>query len=639
MPTITFQPMGIETDASPGTPLLDAARAVGIEIHSPCGGEGTCGKCIVRVLSGEVDSDGAGVLSRSEVADGYVLACRAKALAQDIVIEVPDQAGWEGGKFTDASEDAHLVRKELLPQKWDYDPLAVKWFIEVPEAQLEDGLSDLERLTRAIQRQWGKMDVRVGLPVLRRIAGELRKDDGRVTATLIRDEKRLFVVGIEAGDTTVRHYGIAVDIGTTTLAVQLVYLPLAEVVATRSGYNDQIACGLDVISRINYAKTPERLEELRKRVLNTLNQLVHQVCESHDVQTREVVNAVISGNTTMTHLLLGLNPEYIRLAPYTPTLAEAPFLTAEEVGVDINPESWVCLSPSVGSYVGGDITAGLLCTDLAAGTEDVSLFIDIGTNGEIVVGNEDFLLTCACSAGPAFEGGGIGCGMRASLGAIERVEVDPDTGLPTFSTIGESAPKGICGSGMITLLASLFTTGWLDAAGKLDRTRRCSAISAESRHAAYTLATAEQTGAEPLIITELDIQNIIRAKAAIYSACCLLLEQVGLTFDDLANVYIAGGFGRFLDLEKATVLGLIPDLPAERFHYIGNASLMGSYMVLVSRDFRQRQLDLARRMTYMELNTNPSYMDQYTGALFLPHTDPDRFPSVTQPKQGTNKKN
>lgn len=628
MPTITFQPAGASIAVPPGTVLLAAARQAGVEIQSPCGGEGTCGKCIVRVLSGEVDSSGLGVLSRSEVADGYVLSCHAKVLTQDVVIEVPEQIGTAGGKFSDAAEDAHLIRKDLLPQRWDYDPMAVKWLIEVPEARLEDGLADLDRFTRAIQRHWGKLDVQVNLPVLRNLADTIRAEGGRMTTTLVRDHDRLCVVGIEPGDTTVRHYGIAVDIGTTTMAVQLVYLPLAEVVATRSDYNGQIPCGLDVISRINYARTPERLEELRQRVLGTLNRLVQQVCASHDVGTHEVANAVVSGNTTMTHLLLGLNPEYIRQEPYTPTLAEVPFLTAAEVGIDINPQAWVCLSPSVGSYVGGDITAGLLCTDLATDTEEVNLFIDIGTNGEIVVGNRDFLLTCACSAGPAFEGGGIDCGMRAALGAIERVEVDPATGEPAISTIGNTAPKGICGSGMIALLASLFTTGWLDAAGKLDRSRPSPAIDVTGRHASYTIATAAQTGAEPLVISELDIQNIIRAKAAIYSACALLLDQVGLTFDDLTHVYIAGGFGRFLDLEKATVLGLIPDLPRERFQYIGNASLMGSYMILVSRDFRRRQLDLARRMTYVELNTDPSYMDQYTGALFLPHTDPSRFPSV-----------
>jgi uncharacterized 2Fe-2S/4Fe-4S cluster protein (DUF4445 family) len=280
--------------------------------------------------------------------------------------------------------------------------------------------------------------------------------------------------------------------------------------------------------------------------------------------------------------------------------------------------------------VGGDITAGILCTDLATATEEVNLFIDIGTNGEIVLGNSSFLMTCACSAGPAFEGSGIECGMRASTGAIEKVQVDPATGLARYSTVGNVPPRGICGSGMIDLVAQLFLTGWIDAAGKFDRVRPCAAIRIEGRRASYTLAAAGESGTgKPILVTEIDIENILRTKASIYAACALMLSQVGLRFEDLRHIYIAGGFGRFLDLENATVIGLVPDLPRERFRYIGNSSLMGSYMVVVSQDYRQRQLELAQRMTYLELNTDPAYMEQYTGALFLPHTDPTRFPSVT----------
>ncbi len=283
----------------------------------------------------------------------------------------------------------------------------------------------------------------------------------------------------------------------------------------------------------------------------------------------------------------------------------------------------------MGSYVGGDITAGILCTDLATDTEDINLFIDIGTNGEIVLGNNSFLMACACSAGPAFEGGGIECGMRASTGAIEKVQVDPLTGVARYSTVGNVPPRGICGSGMIDLVAHLFLTGWIDPAGKFDRHRPCAAIQVEGRRATYTIASAAESGTgQPILVTEIDIENILRTKASIYAACALMLNQVGLRFEDLRHIYIAGGFGRFLDLENATVIGLVPDLPRDRFRYIGNSSLMGSYMVVVSQDYRQRQLDLARRMTYLELNSDPAYMEQYTGALFLPHTDPTRFPSV-----------
>jgi uncharacterized 2Fe-2S/4Fe-4S cluster protein (DUF4445 family) len=628
MAIVTFLPTGRSIEVEAGTELVAAARAAGIDIETPCGGKGTCGNCVVRVSAGEVDSNSLGTLPREAVAEGFVLACQTRVLDTPVTVHVSGGSQREGGKISQEDE-TYLVRQELLPKEWQFDPLAIKWLFQVPPPQPEDGLSDLDRLTRTIQREWGPQEVVCAFGVIRELASALRAEDGVVTATIVRDGSRLSVVRCEPGNRTTRHYAIAIDVGTTTVAVQLVNLTVAKILATRSAYNDQVSCGLDVISRINYAKRPGGLEELRGRVLKTINGLLSQVTRTCGVEPHEISNAVVSANTTMTHLLLGLEPEYIRLDPYTPTVLEVPYLTAAEVGIDINPDSWICFSPNSGSYVGGDISAGLLCTDLAAGTDEISLFIDIGTNGEVVVGNRDFLMGCACSAGPAFEGSGIDCGMRAALGAIERVEVDAATGVATYRTIGDAPPQGICGSGMIELLANLFATGWIDPAGKLDRARPSPAIKVEGKRARYTLAPAgEGASGEAITISELDIENIVRAKAAIYSACSLMLQQIGIGFDDLANVYIAGGFGRFLDLEKAVILGLAPDVPRERFHFVGNASLMGSYMVVVSQEYRRRELELARRMTYIDLSTTPGYMDEYMAALFLPHTDRERFPTV-----------
>ena len=469
MPTVEFRPSAKTAQVLPQTGLLDAARQAGVNIDSPCGGEGTCGKCMVRVTAGEVDSRSLGTLPQAAVADGYVLACATRILQEDLVVEVPEPQAMEGGQFASENE-THLVRQELLPKQWEFDPLAVKWLVTVPPPQLESGLSDLDRLTRAIQHDWGRQPVEFSLATIRKLGDIIRAAEGQVTATLVRDSGRLHIIDIEPGDTTLRHFAIAIDVGTTTVAVQLIDLAVARMVAARSDYNDQIACGLDVISRINYARAPERLEELRARVLGTVNRLVGQVARSYGVAPQEISNAAISGNTVMTHLLLGLNPEYLRLAPYTPTLLQVPYLRNSEIGIDINRQAWIHFSPCVGSYVGGDITAGILCTDLATPTEDISLFIDIGTNGEIVLGNSSFLLACACSAGPAFEGGGIECGMRASTGAIEKVIIDPATGLARSSTIGHARPRGICGSGMIDLVAGLFLTR-LDRRGRQIRSR------------------------------------------------------------------------------------------------------------------------------------------------------------------------
>jgi len=629
MPIIKFKPSNKKKEVQEGTELLDAIRSAGIDIETDCGGDGTCGSCIVRIISGNVKTESLGVLPESSIKEGYVLACKSRITEEPVSIEVPEYNSQENGKFIDESETNYLIRKELLPQDWQFDPLAVKWLLEVPEPQLEDGLSDLDRLTRTIQKDWGKKEIVYSYFVIQQIATVLREANGKVTITLIRSPERYHVIGIESGDKSSRNFGIAIDVGTTTIAVQLVFLPTAKVVGTHTAYNEQMACGLDVISRINYAQKPERLQELRKRVLQSINSLIKDVRKSQKVRQKEICNAVVAGNTTMIHLLLGLNPEYIRLEPYTPTILQAPYLTANEVGLEINPQSWVHIAPNVGSYVGGDITSGLLCTELATDTEEINLFIDIGTNGELVVGNSSFLMTCACSAGPAFEGGGIEFGMRAAHGAIEQVEIDTETGEATYQTIGNMKPIGICGSGMISLMANLFLTGWIDAVGKLNRKKKSAAIQIDGRQAKYVIVPKEKSGiGRAITISEKDIENILRAKAAIYSACALMLEQVGLSFDDLSTIYIAGGFGRFLNIENAIAIGLLPDLPREKYKYIGNSSLMGAYMVLISQEFRERQLELARNMTYIELNTDTSYMDQYTGAMFLPHTEISRFPSV-----------
>jgi uncharacterized 2Fe-2S/4Fe-4S cluster protein (DUF4445 family) len=507
--------------------------------------------------------------------------------------------------------------------------MTARVWLHVREPAAQDGQSDLDRFCGALAPTCARPEV--SLPAVRALAEALRAEGGDVTATLVLEQNRCQVIDIEPGHRSLDHYGIAVDVGTTTVAVQLVLLPQGEIVATATDYNDQIACGLDVISRINYARGPGPLAELRRRVLDTIHRLIARVVEPSHLHARQIRGACVSGNTTMVHLLLGLNPEFIRLEPYVPTVYQVPRWTAAEVGLDIEPLAPVRFSPCVGSYVGGDITAGLLCTELAYDSERVSLFMDIGTNGELVVGNRDFLVACACSAGPAFEGGGITCGMRAAEGAIDRVKIDPQTGIARYSTIGAGPAQGICGSGVISLLAHLFLTGWVDAAGHLDRERPCEAIQVDGRRAQYVVAPARDSATgQPIAVSEFDIENVIRAKAAVYSACSLMFTKLGMSDQEVGAVYIAGGFGRFLDLESAIVIGLLPDLARERFQYVGNASLMGSYMTLVSRVHRERQRAVAKRMTYLELNTTPAYMEQYMAALFLPHTDQTRFPTVAK---------
>jgi uncharacterized 2Fe-2S/4Fe-4S cluster protein (DUF4445 family) len=626
MPTVLFLPRNVRVTMPAGTSLLDAASAAGVPLHAPCGGEGVCGECRVRVESGAIEHEPTGALSPAELAAGWILACHCR-ISDDVTLRVPEPQEDGAQIVTEASPHPGTA----FPAR---EPIVSRLRVAVEPPAPESALSDADRLARAIRTAGGPREAACGLGVLRTLAAALRAGGPDVTVSLAAEDGAgpSEIVRVEPGDATDRALGLAIDIGTTTCAVQLVDLRSGHVAGTAADYNGQIERGLDVISRINYAKAPERLEELRARVLRTLNDLVGTVCAGRRVPPPAIDAAVVAGNPTMIHLALGLDPEHIRLEPYTPTVNRAPVLRASEVGLAMNPAGRVAFAPGVGSYVGGDITAGLLQTALATEDPAVRLFLDIGTNGEIVLGNGEWLMACACSAGPAFEGAGIRCGMRAATGAIERIRIHPETGRATVAVVGGGRPKGICGSGMFDLLAELWAAGRLTPAGKLDAARDDASVRAAgagSRDRAYCVVPAEESGTgEAIVVTESDLQNLLRTKAALYSACALMLKHAGLADADVTQVCVAGGFGRFLDIRKAVAIGMLPDLPPERYTVLGNASLAGARALLVSGEARRRAAALAGRMTYLELNTVPSYMDEYTAALFLPHTDRSRFPSA-----------
>lgn len=605
-----------------GTSLLDAATLAGVEITAPCGGTGSCGQCRARVVSGKLRALNRSGLTREEREQGWVLAC-ASRIAEDVAVE----AGWmpeEGARIVAGDGSAGAPGQPA-------EPLVRRAFLEVEHPSLDNSFDDLSRIERALRCDGIRPALTCSLDVLRGVASALRERDHRVTATLLeRAPGDIELLRIEPGDTTGASHGLAIDVGTTTCAVQLVDLSRNRLRGTGTDYNGQVARGLDIISRINYAKSPERLEEMRRLAVDTLNGIIDGLCAEHGVSPDDIDSVAVAGNTTMVHLLLGIEPEHIRLEPYTPTVNRPPLVRGKELGLRLNPRGVAHFAPGVGSYVGGDITAGLLVTALATDDEAVRLFLDIGTNGEVVVGNGEWLMACAASAGPAFEGGGVGCGMRASAGAVERVQVDPSTGRAEVGVIGGGKARGICGSGMIDLLSELWGAGLLDSSGKLDPSRGEWVRSIPGRRClAYVVVPAEEsaTGAD-IVIDETDILHLLRTKAAVYSACALMLRSVGLDFDAVEEVYVAGGFGRYLDLEKSIRIGLLPDLPLERFTYLGNSSLAGAHALLTRADARRRATELADRITYLELNVDPAYMDEYTAALFLPHTDRTRFPSV-----------
>ncbi|HZD31512.1 MAG TPA: ASKHA domain-containing protein [Candidatus Angelobacter sp.] len=619
MPTVCFQPGDRLAEVPAGTLIHQAALRAGIlELELPCGGEGSCGLCKVKL----------------EGNDTPILACQTK-VNSDIVVWLPERQQGER-----VLGDSHaLVDPKLLPQTGHLAPLYRHLQLTVPPASVEEHYSDWSRLVREMNRGNGSLPASCDLSVLRQLAGAIRAADGKVTVTVEESAGRPYVREVQPDHRTSRVLGLAVDIGTTTVATQLVDLNDGSLLATQTSYNLQIRRGADVINRIDYARFPERLEELRGLVLETINTLIEQMARANSLDPHDIRAAFLAGNTTMTHLFLGLPPRYIRESPYVPTVNSVPEFRAREVGLNIDPEGLIVCAPGVGSYVGGDITSGLLCTELPYNEHDVFLFMDIGTNGEIVIGNADWMVACACSAGPAFEGAGIKCGMRAAEGAIEGVTVGEDGHSLEYSVLGGVKPAGICGSGLISLLGELFRHEIVDRSGRFFQSPGSGRITQRENRRAFVLASREQTATgEELVITEADLENLIRTKAAIYAAGSLVLENVGLTWNAIARVYIAGGFGRYIRIADAVEIGMLPDLPLDRFCYIGNSSLTGAYMALLSREHRRRLAEIATRITYVDLSSNPRYMDSYIQALFLPHTDLGQFPTVAQTFESRRRK-
>ncbi|MDD3926623.1 MAG: ASKHA domain-containing protein [bacterium] len=629
MPIVKFLPADISVEVPAGTCIHEAAIKAGVEnLHLPCGGKGTCGKCLVEVVSGDVQAGGHTALSDALRQEHLVMACQTK-VSGDLVIRIRPVHE----STMRALGDSHLlVSEELLPDKdAPMTPLFGVLHLTVPQASIDEHYSDWQRLVRTMSPVIDDLPVTTDVGVLRSLAEVLRLQDGRVTVSLQETDCGLRVLEVRPGHEDVRGCGLAIDIGTTTVAVQMVDLHNGEVLDSRTAYNGQLCRGADVISRIDYARRPERLQELRSLVLDTVNGLSREILDNLHLEAETIQAAFIAGNTTMIHLLLGLPPQHIRETPYVPTVNTLPTFNGAEAGLLMNRGGVVAFSPGVGSYVGGDITSGLLCTELPTNSEGVFLFLDIGTNGEIVLGNADWMVTCACSAGPAFEGSGIKCGMRAVEGAIEYLEISADAAEVRYDVIADGKPAGICGSGLICLLGELLLSGIVDQSGRFNEDLQTDRLIKVDNVTGFVLEWGANTrdGAD-LVITEADIENLMRTKAAIYAACSLILSNVGLDWSMISRVFIGGGFGRYIKVEDAVIIGLLPDLPPELFAYVGNSSLTGAYCSLLSRKHRQALSRIAAGMTYIDLSSDTRYMDSYLSALFLPHTDMGQFPTVAK---------
>jgi len=638
MYSVRFEPAGVTVQVPAGVLIEEAARQAGIELNIPCGGQGRCGRCAVIVEEGRVRRRSTQRLSPEDVAAGFALACQT-VIEGDVVITVPPQERIER-RLTTEKKAVRVV----FPYPYDprTDQPIQRYFVALDPPSLDDQTDDWARLKRELRRQHGLEDLTATLPVLQQLGRTLRQAEWQVTAvveldTWDRPQGPPRLIDVLPGDQTSVSWGAAVDIGTTTVTAYLVNLLTGEVVSQAADYNAQIGRGEDIISRIVYASKGQGLVELQRLVRETINLVLARACRRGKVDPRQVHKVTVAGNTTMLHLLLAVPPEPIRLTPYIPTVNHWPSVRAEELGLAVHPQATVDCLPGVASYVGADITAGVISSGVCD-TRSLTLFLDIGTNGEMVLGDCNWLISCACSAGPAFEGAGVDYGMRATNGAIEEVWISGQTYEPTYRVIGNDRPRGICGSGLISLLAEMFITGVIDKRGNFNLDLPSERVR-EGRHGGeYVVAWGSETEhGRDIVITKVDVDNLLRAKAAIYAGFSVLTRSVGLQLSDVEQVLIGGAFGQYINVEKAVQIGLLPDLPWEKFQFLGNTSVRGAFMALLSREMRRRVADVADRMTYLELSADNTFYEAFTSALFLPHTELDKFPSVAEVLQRQKK--
>ena len=626
---VHFLPDDRVAEVERGESVLAAAQKAGLYISSLCGGDGICGKCRVILGSGEIVSRPTTLLDRDEIQQNYILACQS-TVRGDLEIEIPPETRLEEGKILGDEDAERFGRLPLLDRsEFTFRPLVRKLHLALDAPTMDSALAGHERLYQGIRAQEPEAELQTGFAVLRDLSHTLAAGNYNVTATVGRRGATTEVVQVEPGDTAAHNLGVAIDIGTTTLVVQLVDLTDGHTIDSEAKYNSQMKYGEDYIRRIMYAIEHNALDEMQRLLADDLNELIEIIVRRHLIHLHDITCAMVAGNTAMTHFLLGLDPSGIRKEPYVPVANYVPPLRAAQVGLHINPRGLLYTLPSVAAYVGADITSGVVATRLDE-QKRLCLFIDVGTNGEVVLGNRDWMVCCSASAGPAFEGVGVEYGMRAARGAIERVRITPD-GDVQYDTIGDRPPRGICGSGLLDLLAALFRRGVLSRTGKFQGIDTHGRLIDKDGEPAFVLVPREQSAVDDaIVLTQADVSNLLRSKAAIYAAISILVKSVGVELADIQHIYLAGGFGNYLDVPNAITLGMLPDVPHDRVHFVGNTSIAGARAALLSEEALGRIEDVARMMTYVDLMSNAKYMDEFVKANFIPHTDVERFPSVAK---------
>lgn len=621
MPNVTFLPGFRKVTVEKGDNILTAAQRADIHMNAICGGQGKCGKCIVYVKSGRTWFDSGKYhrfLTGEDLESGACLACVTEVL-DDITVFIPERSLVQAQQIL---VNIHGEDIELKPSVW-------KYYVELSPPTLRDPSTDLYRLLEGVSRVGGPPGEKVYAPleVLRRIPSMLRESAWKVTATIALVPGGYRIIEIEKGDTSQNLYGVAVDLGTTTVVAFIRNLITGEVAGVSSNYNRQISCGEDILSRVNYARKGglPRLQELSAESINTA---VTSAANNAGIDRDTIYEVVVAGNTIMTHILMGIDPAYMIEEPYVPVVRRALTTSALRIGLNVRADAGVFIFPAVSDFIGGDIIADIIACKMAERPE-ISLLIDVGTNFEIVLGNNDWMFACAGAAGPALEGGEVLHGMRANPGAIERLSLDYESLRPEYKTINGILPVGICGSGLIDLLAELLRACVIDRTGRINTGIVHPRIRHGEHFPEFVIEFSDKTGTgKDIVLTENDIQNLIMSKASVLAACITLMNQAGISNKDIKTVYFAGAFGNYLSKDNAVTIGLIPEMSLENIENIGNGAAEGANIALLNRKKRRLLDEVVSKIGYIELNAEPAFMDEYTRSSFLPHTDLAMFPMV-----------
>ncbi len=621
---VTFLPGNTVVEVKTGTTLMDAARDNDVYINARCGGKGVCGSCKVKLKSGDLKTKKTTLLNDEDIERGYVLACTSE-ITGDVKIEIPDENKARALKIV---EEGSEIRKKLLGNR-AIKPMLTVSSVEIPPPTLDDPSSDLERTRKALKSDGIDVDEQsISLEALSELSADLRSYNWKVSISILDRGYTKEIIRTTPYDRDRKVYGLAVDMGTTSVVGYLVDLSSAEVIGVASSQNRQVVCGEDVISRIICAKGDEGLERLHNYAMKTINDIIEELVTVTKINRRDILTFVLAGNTVMTQSVLKLDPASIRTEPYVPVGVRFPVWQAKDIGLNIHPLAGMYIVPGNAAYVGGDITAGIIASGLNH-KDDITLFIDVGTNGEMVLGNKNWMMTASCSAGPAFEGGGIRHGMRALPGAIDDVQIDPATFEPEYIVIDNIPPVGICGSGMIALIGSLFMAGVIDSSSKLNDNLKTDRIRETEHGREYVVAWEKDTGLEEdIYISESEIAILMQSKAAVYGGIMTLLNKAEIPLESINQFLIAGGFGKHIDFEMAIVMGLLPDIDIKKYSYLGNSSIAGAYLALVSQEIREEMVEVSKQMTYIDFSSSNMFYEEYRKAMFLPHTDHRSFPSV-----------